>query len=126
MPVITDEAMNAVVLEPPWKMGDDDMLGKMISEWEYKNKNMGCLSVVRCWRNVGCVFISDEELVEVMVEALRARSYPRWRPLVVWVKFWKLEVISFIRNPSDWSVVCNNLTQFFVADSASVWGPQDG
>ena len=45
MPVITDEAMNAVILEPPWKMGDDDMLGKMISEWEYKNKNMGCLSV---------------------------------------------------------------------------------
>jgi hypothetical protein len=51
------------------------------------------------------VFISDEELVEVMVEALRARSYPRWRPLAVWVKFWKLEVISFIRNPSD-SLVC--------------------
>jgi hypothetical protein len=32
MPVLTDEAMDAVVLEPPWEMSGDDMLGKMICE----------------------------------------------------------------------------------------------
>ncbi|GMH46619.1 hypothetical protein TrRE_jg3303 [Triparma retinervis] len=42
MPVLTDEAMDAVVLEPPWEMSGDDMLGKMILQVFGARKMVEC------------------------------------------------------------------------------------